>query len=167
MQLVGAAANRGAWPAARRCSIDRAFALIGTRSAMLLMREAYYGCTRFDEFVRRIGITEASASARLKDLVEAGLLERRPYQEPGARTRCEYLLTDAGTDLLPTLLGLLQWGDRHIASMDGGPPVLLRHQDCGAPVSVKVQCEAGHDVELDHIEVHSGVRTRPLDSASS
>ena len=57
--------------------------LLGTKSAMLIMREAYYGTTRFDDFAARVGITKAAASARLAELVEAGLLTRRPYREPG------------------------------------------------------------------------------------
>lgn len=59
-------------------------AVVGTKSAMLIMREAYYGTTRFDDFARRVGITKAATSARLAELVELGLLKRRPYREPGS-----------------------------------------------------------------------------------
>lgn len=113
MELVGALADRSEWTASD-CSIDGTMQVIGTRSAVLLMREAHYGTTRFDDFVRRVGITEAVAATRLRELVQAGLLERRPYQEPGKRTRQEYVLTEAGTDLQPVLLALMQWGDRHL-----------------------------------------------------
>jgi hypothetical protein len=90
--------------------------------------------------------------------VEAGLLERRPYQVPGQRTRSAYALTEPGRDLLPTVLGLLQWGDRYIAPGDGGPAVALTHADCGSPVSAHVRCEAGHDVTLEEIEMHATPR---------
>lgn len=96
------------------CSIDGTMKIVGTRSAMLLIREAHCGTTRFDDFVRRVGITEAVAANRLRELVSAGLLERRPYREAGRRTRHEYVLTEAGLDLQPVLLALMQWGDRHL-----------------------------------------------------
>src|SRR3954468_24621635 len=69
------------------CPIDRAMQVVGTRSAMLIMREAAYGTTRFDDFATRVGITDAVAATRLRELVEVGLLERRPYREEGQRTR--------------------------------------------------------------------------------
>ena len=95
------------------CPISRALAVVGNRSVMLILREAYYGTTRFDDFAKRVGIAESMAAARLRDLVEAGLLDRRPYQEPGQRTRYEYVLTEAGADLLPVVLGLGRWGEKH------------------------------------------------------
>jgi DNA-binding HxlR family transcriptional regulator len=161
MNLSGAVANRDSW-SAERCSLDRAFGVIGTRSAVLLMREAYYGATRFDEFVARTGITEASAAARLKDLVDEGLLKRQPYQEPGQRARSEYVLTDAGDDLLPAILALFNWGDAHLADRDGGPPLALLHENCGAVVSSTIRCAEGHDVGLSEIEV----RARPPEDGS-
>ena len=94
--LQGTLADRDAWSAVGECPIEKTMALLGTKSAMLIMREAYYGTTRFDDFWRRVGVTKAAASARLSELVEAGLLERRPYREPGQRSRDEYVLTDAG-----------------------------------------------------------------------
>jgi DNA-binding HxlR family transcriptional regulator len=163
IQLTGRIADRDSW-VATRCSIDRTFALVGTRSAMLLMREAYYGGTRFDDFVSRTGMTEAVTAARLKELVEIGLLERRPYQEPGSRTRHEYVLTEAGRDLLPALLGMLQWGDKYLAPRDGGPGIVLRHADCGAAVAAEVRCAAGHAVAIGEIEAHS-TRARPRASS--
>ncbi len=157
MELTGPLADRDAWTA-ERCSIGRTFGVIGTRSAVLLMREAHYGTTRFDDFARRVGITDAVASARLKDLVEAGLLERRPYREPGRRTRSEYVLTRAGVDLLPVLLALWQWGDRYLAD-ERGPALELRHSGCAAPLSVRVRCEEGHEVPLEEVTV----RVPPVD----
>ncbi len=151
MTLEGVLADRGAWKA-ERCSIKRALDVVGTRSAVLLMREAYYGTTRFDDFADRVGITDAVASARLRELVDAGLLERRPYREPGKRTRHEYVLTDAGADLLPVLLALWQWGDKHLAGEEG-PPLLLSHSSCAAPLTVQVRCEEGHEVPLEEVSV--------------
>src|SRR5579875_4213312 len=103
------------------CSVDRALQVVSTRSAMLLMREVFYGVTRFDELTARVGISEPVAAARLKELVEAGLLVREPYREPGQRTRFAYHLTEKGADLLPVLVGLLRWGDRWTPAPGGGP----------------------------------------------
>jgi DNA-binding HxlR family transcriptional regulator len=144
--LDGPLSDRSAWSAHGRCSIGRAMEVVGTRSAMLLMREAFYGTRRFDDFAGRVGITEAAAAKRLRELVDAGLLERTPYQEPGQRTRHEYRLTEMGRDLAPAAMALMQWGDRYLA--DDGPPLRLRHVDCGAAVEVQVRCTEGHEVPL-------------------
>jgi DNA-binding HxlR family transcriptional regulator len=151
-QLVGRMAERDAWAAGIRCSIGRALDVVGTRSALLLMREAYYGTTRFDDFAKRVGVTEAVAATRLKELVEAGLLVRRPYREPGQRTRYEYVLTSMGGDLVPAALALMQWGDTYLTG-SAGAPIALRHAGCDAPVRVEVRCDEGHRVSLDELNV--------------
>lgn len=159
MTLAGVLADRNAW-AAERCPIKNAFDVVGTRSTILLMREAYYGTTRFDDFAHRVGITDAVASARLRELVDAGLFARRPYQEPGQRTRYEYVLTPAGSDLLPVLLALWQWGDKHLSG-EQGPALLLRHTGCSAPLTVEVRCTDGHEVPLDEVTVMTAGRNPP------
>jgi DNA-binding HxlR family transcriptional regulator len=156
--LTGRLADRSAWRA-DRCPIGKALQVVGTRSAMLIMREAYYGTTRFDDFAERVGITEAVAATRLRELTVAGLLERRPYREPGQRTRHEYALTDKGRDLMPVVIGLFEWGAKHM-SADGRGPVELSHADCGAPVQVSVGCASGHDVPLGEMVVSPTPRAR-------
>ena len=64
--------------------------MVSTRSAFLILREAFYGTTRFDDFAERVGISEPVAAARLRELVDEGLLEREDYREPGQRTRQRY-----------------------------------------------------------------------------
>src|SRR5215208_364650 len=76
--LQGSLADRDTWSAVGECPIEKTMALLGTKSAMLIMREAFYGTTRFEDFWRRVGVTKAAASARLTELVVAGRLERRP-----------------------------------------------------------------------------------------
>jgi DNA-binding HxlR family transcriptional regulator len=154
--LTGPLADRTAWRA-DRCPIGKALDVVGTRSAMLIMREAYYGTTRFDEFAARVGISEAVAAARLRELVDEGLLERRPYREPGQRTRYEYRLTAKGTDLAPVVLGLFEWGAKYV-SPGGRPPVDLRHQDCGAAIHVEVRCDDDHAVALPDVVVSASRR---------
>jgi DNA-binding HxlR family transcriptional regulator len=148
LSLAGSLAERTG-PLGDHCPIDRTMQLVGNRTAVLLLREAFYGATRFDALVRRVGVTEAVASQRLRELVEAGVLAKRPYREPGQRTRYEYVLTDAGHELLPVLLALARWGREHIPG--GGP--LLTHAGCGEEVAVVARCGAGHDVPEEEVVV--------------
>ena len=125
-----------------KCGLARALALIGDRWTLLILREAFYGVRRFEEMRADIGAPRTVLSERLASLVESGLMEREPYQERGQRTRFEYRLTAKGADLLPALIALMQWGDRHLG--DGEPPLDLRHADCGASVRAALVCERGH-----------------------
>ena len=118
----------------------RALEVVSSRSALLILREAFYGTTRFEQFAERVGISEPVTAARLHDLVDEGLLEREPYREPGQRTRMAYRLTDKGAELLPVLVALMQWGDRWLQP---GPPVQLRHVGCDEVVYAELRCAAG------------------------
>jgi DNA-binding HxlR family transcriptional regulator len=89
-----------------------ALSVVGTRSAFLVLREAFYGTSRFGGFVQRTGLSEPIAAANLRQLVDEGLLERTDYRDQGRRTRQGYRLTAKGADLIPALLALMQWGDR-------------------------------------------------------
>jgi DNA-binding HxlR family transcriptional regulator len=153
--LEGKLADLDGW-VPRNCSIGRALDVIGTRSALLILREAFYGVKRFDDFVRRLEMTEAVISARLRELVDVGVLEKVPYREPGQRARSEYALTQMGLDLLPSLLALMRWGDTYLA--DRGGPIALNHLGCGAPVEVRVVCDEGHDVGLGELTMSSRSR---------
>lgn len=146
--LQGPLADRDAWSAVGECAIEKAMAVVGTKSAMLIMREAYYGTTRFDDFARRVGITKAATAARLSELVELGLLRRRPYREPGQRSRDEYVLTDAGLDFMPVVWALFEWGRHHLP---GRNRLRLTHVGCGAEVSVEIRCKEGHLVPPDEL----------------
>lgn len=141
--LDGRLADPARSAAGEACPIERTMSLVGTRSAMVLMREAAYGTTRFDDFVRRTGLTEAVVAGRLRDLVREGLLAREPYRDPGQRARQAYVLTDAGSDLVPALLALAAWGARH-RPRRGTPS--FRHHECGAPVEPHLVCGEGHEV---------------------
>jgi DNA-binding HxlR family transcriptional regulator len=165
LRMTGALEPRGAWQA-DRCTIARALDIITTRSAFLILREAFYGTTRFDDFAKRVGISEPVAANRLRELVEQGLLEREDYREPGQRTRQRYRLTEKGVDLFPALAALMQWGDRWLDERGG--PVELRHRNCGEPVAVELRCAAGHAVlpgELDLAVRRSEGRTAPSPGA--
>jgi DNA-binding HxlR family transcriptional regulator len=150
VHMTGSLEPRGAWTA-DRCTIARALEVVPTRSAFLILREAFYGTTRFDDFAARVGISEPVAAARLRELVDNGLLEREDYREPGQRTRRQYRLTEKGADLFPALVALMQWGDRWLD--DRGGPVEFRHRDCGERVAVELRCAAGHDVGPDQLDL--------------
>ncbi|MEV7020527.1 helix-turn-helix domain-containing protein [Kitasatospora sp. NPDC093558] len=131
------------------CSVARSLAVVGERWSLLIVREAVDGARRFGEFRSRLGIASNLLSARLDSLVAAGVLDRVPYQEPGDRQRFEYRLTPKGTDLRPTLLALLEWGDKYLADEEG-PGIVVRHtatdedEPCDEPVSIVLECAAGH-----------------------
>jgi DNA-binding HxlR family transcriptional regulator len=152
--MGGSLNPRSGWEA-DRCSIAKTLAVLGTRSSVLILREAFYGTTRFEDFAQRVGLAPAVTAARLRELVEHGLLEREDYRQPGERTRQGYQLTAQGADLFPALAALMQWGDRWLA--DRGAPVKLRHRDCGRLVDVHLLCRGGHGVGLDDLELVPGV----------
>lgn len=154
--LLGPLAERDDWSAIGRCPIEKTMTLVGTKSAMLIMREAYYGTTRFDDFARRVGITKAATSARLAELVQAGMLAKRPYQEPGQRSRDEYVLTPAGTDFMPVVWAMFEWGRQHLDDSR----LRLTHLGCGAEVTVQIRCAEGHEVPPDELGMRL-IRRRP------
>ena len=150
LRMTGSLEPRSGWKA-ERCTLAKALEVISTRSAFLILREAFYGTTRFDDFAQRAGISEPVTATRLKELLDHGLLEREDYQEPGQRTRQRYRLTQKGADLFPVLAALMQWGNRWLD--DHGGPVELRHRDCGQRVGVELRCDAGHPVSPEQMDL--------------
>ncbi|MFG1867323.1 winged helix-turn-helix transcriptional regulator [Micromonospora arborensis] len=146
--------DRDSWSNAN-CSVARAMDIVGSRSTVLVMREALLGTRRFDDFVRRVGVGEPAMAARLKEMVAAELLERIPYREPGQRTRHEYQLTRKGRELLPVITALRNWGDTWAAD-DAGPSIIATHHDCGEPVQAVLRCAAGHEIEDGEIDINAG-----------
>lgn len=146
--LQGSLVDRDAWSPVGECPIEKTMGVVGTKSAMLIMREAYYGTTRFDDFAKRVGITKAATSARLTELVDTGLLTKRRYQEPGQRARDEYILTPAGVDFMPVVWALFQWGRAHLPN---NGRLKLTHLECGADAHVEVRCDDGHVVPFDEL----------------
>ncbi|WP_433247893.1 winged helix-turn-helix transcriptional regulator [Streptosporangium sp. CA-135522] len=127
------------------CSIERALTVVGEKWTFLVLREAFKGVRRFADMQAATGAPRQVLSARLTRLVEEGLLRKVPYREPGQRRRDEYRLTPMGLDLYPALVALMRWGDRHLADQEG-PPVLLTHRGCGAPVEQHFHCADGHEI---------------------
>jgi DNA-binding HxlR family transcriptional regulator len=142
--------DRNTWRV-ESCSIAMSMDVIGTRSSMLVLREALYGTTRFDDFVRRTKSTEAIVAARLKHLTDAGLFEKQPYKEEGKRTRYEYVLTQKGSDLMPAVFALMQWGNRYLQPDHG--PLRLIERDTGATVVIGPQSESGKQLGVDDLAI--------------
>lgn len=149
VKMTGVLDPRSGWEATH-CSIAKALDVVSTRTALLLMREAFYGARRYEDFVDRVGASQAIVAGRLRELVETGLLVKEPYKEPGQRTRQGYRLTDKGEDLLPVLVALMQWGDRW--ENDGGR-VHLHHSGCGAGVRAELRCASGHSLGAGELEL--------------
>ena len=119
------------------CSIARTLERIGDRWTMLIVRDAFLGVRRFDDFQRELGVARNVLTDRLGRLVEEGILEKRAYQE--RPERFEYRLTEKGIDLWPVMVSLMKWGDRHSPTA-GGPPTLIVHRDCGGEIDSHRYC---------------------------
>ncbi len=98
-----------------RCSVAGTLAVVGEKWSLLVLREAFLGVRRFADFQRHLGAPKAVLTDRLATLVEQGILRRVPYQAEGERQRHEYRLTTKGIDLYPTLVALMQWGDKYLS----------------------------------------------------
>jgi DNA-binding HxlR family transcriptional regulator len=112
------------------CPIAQTLDVVGDPWTLLIVRDALFGTTRFDDFRRSLGIPRATLAARLDTLVEHGVMERRRYQERPERH--EYVLTDKGRDLRRVMISLLQWGDTW-SDLDP-PPVTLVDLDTDEPI---------------------------------
>ncbi|MEV4447460.1 winged helix-turn-helix transcriptional regulator [Streptomyces mirabilis] len=136
---------------ARPCSIADTLAVVGEKYSLLVLREVSLGATRFDQLVRNIGAPRDVLTARLKRLVDAGVLEKVEYSD--RPKRYEYRPTQAGLELEPVLHTLMAWGDRHLQK-GGFRPMVLEHT-CGHELVPQVVCrECGEVVEHGHLTAH-------------
>jgi DNA-binding HxlR family transcriptional regulator len=115
------------------CSIKRALDVLGEKWTLLVLREAFYGVRRFDDFARALQCGRGVLSARLKTLTEAGVLRRVEYREGDQRPRAEYHLDEKGMDLFTTMLALSQWGERWMPPPEG-PVAKVTERESGRPV---------------------------------
>ncbi|WP_329445672.1 helix-turn-helix domain-containing protein [Streptomyces canus] len=121
----------------RPCSIARTQKVIGDRWSSLLLRAAFMGVRRFDDFRQELGIAESILSGRLVRLTDLGVLTRRTYQTNPPRD--EYLLTEKGLDLYPIYLSMLAWGDRWLA-LPSDAAIVLEHRPCACSVEPVLVC---------------------------
>src|SRR5689334_19568597 len=127
------------------CALARALEVVGERWTLLILRDLFFGVTRFTDLQTHLDVPRAVLTARLALLVETGVAERRPYA-PG---RAEHVLTDAGLELWPIVHQLMQWGERHLVA--------------GQPVRVFTHATCGTDLEHDGVCPSCGTTPPPAD----
>jgi DNA-binding HxlR family transcriptional regulator len=131
----------------RPCPVAGSLDLLGDRWSMLVVRDVMNGVRRFDDLVRRLGVSRATLSDRLRRLVAAGILVPTPYRTDSGRSREEYRLTAKGWELRNVLIALREWGDRYVLG-DGDARLRLVDRDTGHEVRLRlVDAEIGDEVE--------------------
>ena len=124
------------------CSVAQSLEVIGEWWTLLILRDAFLGVTRFDDFASRLGIARNVLTNRLDTLVENDVLTRVPYDE--ARGRYDYRLTPKGRALLPVLTAIRQWGDEWILG-EGNEPIVVEHTTCGHVSRGVLTCDHCHE----------------------
>ena len=117
------------------CSIARTLEVIGDRWTLLVIRDAFLGVHRFEDFQKSLGVARNVLADRLGRLVDEGILRRTRYQERPARY--EYRLTRKGVELWPVIISAMKWGDRHLSPRK---PTLVLHKDCGGEIDERLHC---------------------------
>ena len=125
------------------CSIAQSLEIVGEWWTLLVLRDAFLGVRRFEDFVERLGIARNVLVSRLETLVGAGVLERRPYDE--ARGRYDYVLTAKGRALWPVMTALRQWGDEWVVGLENAP-VALEHRGHGHLATMQMSCDVCGEV---------------------
>jgi DNA-binding HxlR family transcriptional regulator len=163
--------------ATMRCPVARTMAVVGERWSILVLREAFYGATRFDEFQRNLGIAPNILSARLRTLVQHGVLEKLPAGRgkrtiaaasvagpdgasatgpDGASAAGGYAITEKGRDFFPAFLALKRWGDRWMTD-ERGPLILLEERATGREVAAPpILASNGQPLTPDQVRVRPG-----------
>jgi DNA-binding HxlR family transcriptional regulator len=135
------------------CSVAQCLEVVGEWWSLLILRDAFLGVRRFEDFRVRLGISRNILDQRLSHLVDRGVLARVPYQEHPPRS--EYRLTEKGRDLWLVVTALRQWGDRWAAP--AGPPVEIRHRACGHLATVVPTCShCGEALDARAVEAVPG-----------
>lgn len=149
------------------CSVQRTLDVIGDKWTIQVIREAFHGVRRFDQMRDHIGVSDSVLSARLRKLVDEGILETSEYRRPGSRTRKEYKLTASGKDLYPVVISMLKWGDEHRPD-PAGPAIEVAHEGCGGAIDVELRCSEGHRLTSPREAVTStGPGARPIASSGA
>lgn len=136
------------------CSVAAALEIVGERWSLLVVREAFLGARRFEEYQRHLGIARNILTTRLRGLVAAGVLGPLQYQERPARF--EYRLTERGLALFPVIASLMAWGDRFAASQRGPPVLLVDRETRKALEPVLVDRRTGLPVDARHLRAVPG-----------
>jgi len=152
MEFESRLRDRTRWSTGNACSVAKLLDVLSTKTVFLVLRECFYGTTRFEDFAERVGASAPAVSRALKQLEAAQIVTRVPYREAGQRARDAYRLTPAGRELLPVLLALGQWGDKYL--QDGAPPLTYVDAATQRPLGVRVTDDlAGPSTNPDNIEI--------------
>lgn len=139
--------------AAQECSVARALEVVGERWTLLVVRDALYGVRRYNDFLVHLGIPRAVLASRLQSLTAAGVLEKRPCAQ--APSRHEYVVTERGRALWPTLRALGIWGRDNF--LETKPPRYFRHAECGTELGLVGECPGcGVLVPVEDVEMLPG-----------
>jgi DNA-binding HxlR family transcriptional regulator len=144
------------------CSIARTLDVVGEWWTLLIVRDAFRGTRRFDDFQASLGLARSVLTARLQKLTEDGVLERRPYSEHPPRF--EYYLTEKGRALFPLIVALVRWGDEWAPPNPAGPPIVFVHETCGnitQPVLTCPHCHGDVTKANTHSEPGPGSQAAP------
>lgn len=128
------------------CAIARSSGVVGERWVWVLMRQAFNGARKFEDYQRGVGLARNVLVDKLKMLVDQGILERRRYSAHTQRELYEYRLTAKGLELFPIYAALMDWGNRWTGLT--APPIELLHKPCGERVTARVVCSnCGEDLD--------------------
>ncbi len=142
-----------------RRSVGHVLDIIGEGWSILIIREAFLGTRRFEEFQKRLGIARNILTARLKNLCANEILDRVPVKE-GAK-RHEYILTTKGKDMMPLLVSLTQWGDKWVFG-EGHEPIIFLDRQHDEPISrIQVYSAKGEVLRPRDIKVKAGPGATP------
>jgi DNA-binding HxlR family transcriptional regulator len=134
----------------RRCSVAGTLKIIGDRWSFLLIREAFFGVRRYDEFSHNLRISTNILAERLRAISNEGIFFRSPYQSH--RAQFEYRFSEKGKQLYPSMIAMMHWGDKWLAGKHG-PPLILRHHDCGRPFHLVMGCgHCGQELRAREVE---------------
>ncbi len=143
------------------CSFARTLSVIGDRWTLLILRDCFMRVRRFDEFQERLGIARPILTDRLRKLTDAFVLTKVAYQT--RPTRYEYRLTQKGLDLYPIIMGVVHWGDVHMADRKGRP-LVHRHVSCGHDFDPVLKCsECGDEVSPRDVKIMLGPGAEDVD----
>ena len=138
----------------RICSVARTLDVVGDRWIFLILREAFFGVSHYDQFEKNLGIATNILSDRLKTLVDNDIFTRQKDSKDARRI--SYRFTEKGIDLYSVTLALLQWGDRWLAD-DDGPPLILHHKTCGHRLEPVMCCaHCGEPIKAREVTYENG-----------
>jgi len=141
------------------CPVARATDLIGDWWTPIVLREAFFGCRRFEQFHARLGVSRATLTARLNRLVDEGLMERSEYQD--APVRYEYRLTPKGRAFFDVIAVMWQWGDDWLFADQGAPVELVDKHTGERVIPAVVDANTGQPIDSKSIRVRRARRPEP------